>query len=117
MDEQIPSNYGGNIDSCPPPPDPNSDMIYHRVLDIQPSFPCLQPVVKPLHVQDVENRVSPSRKQAGLKGGGAAGSSGSQRWLSLSTSFPFPPSVMTGFVLGVPSPRGCHCLEGLVSHA
>ena len=72
---------------------PSSYMTSHQDPDIQPSWPCLQPVMKALNVQDVENRVAPSSKQARLKGGDAVGSSGSQRWLSLSTSFPFPSYV------------------------
>ena len=95
---------------------PSSYMTSHQDPDIQPSWPCLQPVMKALNVQDVENRVAPSSKQARLKGGDAVGSSGSQRWLSLSTSFPFPSYVKIGLVLGVPSPQDCHCLEGLIPY-
>lgn len=95
---------------------PSSHMTFHRDPDMRPSRPCLQPMMKALHVQDVENRVAPSSKQTGLKGEDAVGSSGSQRWLSLSTSFPFPSYVKIGLVLGVPSPQACHCLEGLSPH-
>lgn len=95
---------------------PGSHMTSHRDPDMWPSRPCLQPVMKALHVQDVENRVAPSSKQAGLKGEDAVGSSGSQRSLSLNTSFPFPSYVKIGLVLGVPSPQACHCLEGLIPH-
>ena len=56
----------------------SSHVASHQDPDIQPSRPGLQPVMKALHVQDVENRVAPSSKQAGLKGGDAVGSSGSQ---------------------------------------
>lgn len=95
---------------------PNSDMTYHQGLGVQLSWSCFHPIMKPLRAQDVENGVAPSSEQAGLKGGGAVGRSGWHRWLSLSTSFPFPPSVMTGLVLGVPTPQGCHCLESLTPH-